>query len=340
MSTNEQVSKVEAAEFVAKAVFLRKFGSALNWFRYNMALVIPAIGALVIFTILRPDFVSGVNLSNILREMTIVTILAMGLTVVMATGKFDLSFYGVGNFAVMTGAFLLSKHNFPFVLMILLCIAIGFGAGSLSGLLVSVLRLPDLMATIGVAGLFAGLAFRYTEGVQVWLYQFPRILWIGRTQIGPITFPVLVLIAVVVLTYILLYKLKYGVRMQAVGTNPDASTHAGISVKKYRFLAFAIAGTLYGVASVIYLGRFAKGLPTPFDALILPVIAATFMGTAMFKGKANVVGTLIGAFTFVSILNALTLMNIHWTKADLYRPLIFLSILIPAIYIRKKRIVG
>lgn len=316
-------------------------GKALNWFRYNLALVIPLVVVLVVFSSLHPGFLTIRNITNILREITVIAILAIGLTVVMATGKFDLSFYGSSNFVMMTCAVLAFTFKLPFLPMILAGIGIGVGIGALSGFLVSVLFLPDLMATLGVAGLFGGLAYKYTQGVQIWMYSFPQVLWMGTGKIiGPITVPVVILIIVVVIAYIFLNKLKYGLRMEAVGSNPDAATHSGISIVKYRFMAFLLAGAFYGVAALVYLGRLGKGQCDIFDFLILPVIVAAFMGTAMFKGKANIIGVVIGTFIYGCVLNGLTLLNIHWTKADLYRPIILLVVLIVAMTIRKRKIVG
>jgi len=324
---------------IKKSILLR-IGRAMNWFRYNLALIIPAIVVVVVLSCLHPSFLTVRNMTNILREVSVIGILAVGLCIVMASGKFDISFYGVGNFVMMTCAVLVSSYQLPFISVVLLGIAIGMAIGALNGFLVSILHLPDIMATIGVAGLFAGLSYMYTEGVFIWMYAFPRIIWLGTGKVGPITVPVFVLIAAVIIAYIFMYKLKHGLRLEAVGINPDAATHAGISTVKYRFLAFLLAGGFYGVAGVVYLGRMGKGLPTGFDALMLPVFAATFMGTAMFKGKANIIGTVVGAFILGSVMNGLTLLNIHWTRADLYRPVIFLIILIAAVSIRKRRVVG
>ena len=316
-------------------------GKALNWFRYNLALIIPLIVVLVVFSSLHPGFLTIRNMTNILREIAVIAILAVGLTVVMATGKFDLSFYGSSNFVMMTCAVLAFTFKLPFLPMILVGIGLGMGIGAISGFLVSILFLPDLMATLGVAGLFGGLAYKYTQGVQLWMYSFPRVLWLGTGKvIGPITVPVVILIIVVIVAYIFLNKLKYGLRMEAVGSNPDAATHSGISIVRYRFLAYVLAGIFYGLAALVYLGRLGKGQCDIFDFLILPVIVAAFMGTSMFKGKANIIGVVIGAFVYGCVLNGLTLLNIHWTRADLYRPIILLIVLIVAITIRKKRIVG
>ena len=317
-----------------------KMGTALNWFRYNLALAIPAIAVIVVFGWLHPQFLTLNNMTNILREMTVIAILATGLTIVMATGKFDMSFYGIGNFVVMTCAVLTFYYKLPIFPMVLVGIFIGLAIGSLSGVLVSVLHFPDIIATIGIAGAFSGLAYAYTGGTQLWMYAFPNVLKLGTGSIGFLSIPVIILIVVIIIAYIFMYKLKWGLRVESVGTSPDTVIHSGVSVVKYRFLAFIIAGALSGLAGVIFLGRYGKGVPFGFDVLMLPVVATTFMGTAMFKGKANIIGTLIGVFIWVSVANGLTLLNVHWEQADLYRPVLFLRALIAAIYIRKKRIVG
>ena len=317
-----------------------RIGQGLNWFRYNLALIIPAIAIVITFSLLHPEFMGMRNIMNLLREMTIISIVAVGLTIVMASGRFDMSFYGVGNFVVMTCGFLLYYYHLPVGLIILLGLGIGLGTGALCGLLVAKLRLPDIMATIGVASVFAGFSYKYTEGVMLWLYAFPKLVWMGTGAVGPVKIPVFFLIGVVICVYLFMYRTKFGFRISAVGTSPDAATHTGISVVRYRWLAFILAGGLYGLAGLIFLGRFGKTNPLAFDPLMLPIIAACFMGTAMFKGKANVVGTLIGVFILSVLANGLTLLNIHWTRADLYKPVIFLVALVIAIYIRKRKIVG
>jgi ribose transport system permease protein len=283
---------------------------------------------------LTPHFLNGVNISNVLQQVSTLVITACGATFVMVSGGVDLSVGGVAALSgVLSAGFAAAGVPLPF------CFLIGTLAGvligALNGFFVAGTKIIPIIATLGTMWIARGIAFIYTasqtQGALSIVTGVPREYRVlGRSQVGPFPLIVVIMIVIFVLCYILLRFSVFGLHTYAVGCNDDASRRFGLRTGRQKFLIYVLAGALAGIAGVLLSSRLGSGEPNVWQGFEFDVIVAVLLGgTSLLGGEGSLVGTLMGSL-FVGVLsNGLNLLGVQ----TFYRYVILGSVLVLAVII-------
>jgi ribose transport system permease protein len=291
--------------------------------RYGTLIGFAAV--LLYFWINLPDtFLTGRNLLNISQQMSMLAVVAVTMTVVMAMGDFDLS---VGSMASLAGivAALIFIAGGPPVAAIAAALAAGIVGGLINGLLVSYVGILPFVATLGAMTVYSGLAFRLSGGKTLFGSAIPAGFSAFARGGIPIAktgleFPNLTLVALgaLALVWLLLEHTVFGRRLYAIGGNTEAARLAGVRVKPLRLAAFGLTGLGAAAAGLMYASRVASANPTQGSGLMLDAIAAVFLGMTMSEeGEPRAVNTLAGVLILGVLGNGLTQMNVDSYVRDM-----------------------
>lgn len=291
-------------------------------------------GLIVVFSVLKPAFLSPKSAVFILQSVAITGILALGVTATLVVDGFDLSIGAVATSAMMLSAYVMVVWEMGAVAAVVLCLAMGVAVGLINGLLIVKMRVPDLLATLGMMFLLVGLQRIPTEGNSISTGMLladgrtangtfaPEFLMLGRHRIDfilPDLVPlsVVVLIMVAVLTWGFLELTRHGRVMYAIGSNAQAAGLAGINVAGYRVLAYVISGVMASLGGILLAARLGRGDVASGNNLLLDAVAAALIGFAVLgAAKPNAFGTAIGALFVGILLQGLTMLNAPYYTQD------------------------
>jgi rhamnose transport system permease protein len=295
---------------------------------------------ILVVSIQAPRFLSIDNFVQILLSVAIIAIVAVGETLVVLTRNVDLSVGSmVGVTAFVTAYFFKQLPHTNIIVGILLGCVLGLLLGSINGLIVSLGRVPAIVATLGTLYVYRGLVFvigSHTTSQVNASDVPPGYLALATTQILGI--PALILIAAVLAIVVgyFLHASQSGRQLYAVGSNPEAADMIGIHRNRLVFAAFAASGLLCGLAGVLWGARFATVDATAATGLELQVIAAVVVGGVnIFGGSGTILGAVLGAIVLGTLQNALNILNISqfWLQAS-YGAAIIGAVVLDAIITR------
>ena len=295
----------------------------------NLTVLAIFIGFVVIIVLLQlimwgghkfPTFITPVNLLNILQQVGVPGIVAVGMTIVMISGGIDLSVGMLASLVSIVTALGISKWHLGIGLSILAGVMSAVVLESLMGYIISRTKVEPFLITLGGMITFQGIALLLCNSREVIMkgeLDFFKLNLIQGAK-DPVTglnliIPpyVLIFFVIALLAGLLLNYTKYGRRIYAVGTNPHAAYLAGINVKNMKLSVYIIMGFLVGIGGVMLLSRINTGIITLGQGLEIDSIAMVVIGgTALKGGKGNIVGTLIGVFFLGSIGNAMNMLRL------------------------------
>jgi rhamnose transport system permease protein len=269
--------------------------------------------AVLLFWARANNFMTIANWQDIATDVAIVAVLAVGQTMVVLTRNIDLSVGSiVGLTAYISSDTLAHHHGLPLGVVVLLAVTIGIGLGLVNGLLVTVGRIPAIIATIGTLAIFRGLLFEITNGQNVLAFQLPeRFLNLAARKPVGLPFLAWIAIAIAIAGAAVLRWAPWGRDFYAVGSNPDAARYAGIPVGRRVLTAFVLSGALAGLGGFMFAARFASvdavaGTNLEFDAVTAVVIG----GVNVFGGSGTVLGAALGAVLVATIQDGFTLLKL------------------------------
>lgn len=274
--------------------------------------ILPFATLLILFIglwIASPYFLTVGNLSAVIRQTTVITIMAIGMTVVMVAGGIDLSVGSMVGLTGVCGAMLIAGHHST-VVSLIGAILVGTVAGAANGASVVWLRIPPFIATLGTMGAYRGITLLITGGIPVanLTHNF-GVLANGNVLQIPV--PLLFLVAVGVLVSLILRYTKLGRYSYAIGSNIEAARCSGIRIGLYTIIIYALNGALTGMSGMIESARLVTGQPTAGDGYELRVIAAVVIGGGSLNGgQGTVIGTIIGAMIMGLLSNGCNLLGI------------------------------
>ncbi|KQZ29460.1 hypothetical protein ASD50_01490 [Mesorhizobium sp. Root552] len=276
--------------------------------RYGTLLALLVICVLLALT--TPRFLTVSNLSTVLVQLSMLVVVASGLTVVVASGEFDLSVGAVAGLAGVLTTGLLAHLGTDVGPAVGAGVAVGAVVGLLNGILVAVVGLPSLIATLGMISVVTGLNQWYTQGQAVYGGLPDSFAVLGRGALFGIPVPILIMLAIVVISYILLERSATGRHLYTIGDNKDVARLAGISVRWNKIFALVFCGACAGLAGVIMASRLGSGQPAAGDHFLMDGLAAVFLGmTAFSLGQANLRGTVVGALIIGVLRNGFNLLG-------------------------------
>lgn len=274
--------------------------------RYSIFLILALV--VIIASFLSPNFMSGNNITNVLRQVAVITILAYGAMTLIIGGMIDLSAGAVMAFAGVVSV-LVYKDTGSMPLAIVAGILIGVVCNLANAFLVATLRTPAFIVTLGMMLVARGAVLELTQGQNV--LQLGDFVVIGQGSLGPIPLPTLFLIIITIIVWYLMTQTRYGRALYAVGGNEEAARAAGIAVARVKYQAFAVNGVLVGFAGVLFMARVNAGLPNAGVGYELQAITAPIIGGTSFSGGVGTTaGTLAGALIVGVLGNIMNLIGV------------------------------
>lgn len=281
--------------------FISKYGSLV-------ALIVLCI----IITVLKPRFISPLNIRNVLRLASINGLLAVGMTFVCLTGGIDLSVGAVMGCAGMYSAyFAQASMNLPWFVGVIVGLAMGLAIGVFNGVCVAYLKVPAFVGTLGSMSVAKGLTFILTNSKPIpnLSDSFKKIG--GGMIAGVIPIPIVIFLIILVICFLLLYKTRYGRYVIAVGGNMKAARVSGINVKKITASVYILSGVLASLAGIITTARVTSGVTNTGDGYETDAIAMVVIGgTSLAGGKGRLWGTIVGILLMVCLSNGLDMLGV------------------------------
>ena len=300
--------------------------------RYGFLVLMAVL--IVFFGIMAEGFLTPFSAVFILQSVAITGILALGVTATLVVGGFDLSIGAVATSALMLSSYVMVVWEMSALSAVLICLAMGAFVGLVNGLLVVKMRVPDLLATLGMMFLLVGAQRIPTEGRSISTgMSLPdgsvangkfseAFLALGRHRIdfiAPNLVPlsVIFLIAIAIGVWVFLETTRHGRLMYAIGSNQQAASLAGANVNRYKIVAYMISGVLASVGGILLAARLGPGDVASGNNLLLDSVAAALIGFAVLgASKPNAFGTAIGALFVGILLQGLTMMNAPYYTQD------------------------
>lgn len=270
----------------------------------------------VALTIYTPHFFTAANLTNVLLQVSVLTIIALGATLVILTEGIDLSSGPVLGLCGVAASMLVVAGQ-PLWIAVAAALAIGLAFGALNGSLVAVFGMPAFIVTLGTFGIAQSVATVLTRGNSV--VQLPDYYrWFNDGVVLGIPAPLWATAIIFGVTWVLLYRTKFGRYVFAIGNNRQALTLAGTRVNLYHVAVYMYAGALAAIASFIMTARMNAAHPTIGVGLEFDAIAAAILGGTRFeKGHGGIAGTIVGALAVGVLRNGLNLLGVsaEWQVA-------------------------
>ena len=300
-----------------------------GWQRVGVlaALVLLVIAA----SFLSPRFLSVPNLLNVLRQVSIVGILATGMTFVILTRGIDLSVGSILGIAVVLFAGSMDSRGMA------VAIPLGLGAAALAGLVngigIAYAGLPAFIMTLGMLSFVRGLAFIKTGGTPVPIIS-EDFYSLGNGYLLGIPVPALILLAALIVSGFILGLTPFGRSVYAIGSNEEAARLSGVPVRLYKTIVYVISGLMSGLAGLVYASQLSIGTPIAGQGYELDAIAAVVVGgTSLFGGKGSVAGTFLGTLIIGVLANILNLTGVDPFVQQLFKG----GLIIVAVFIMSRR---
>lgn len=306
------------------------------------------LGLIAVFTVTNDQFLTYANFSDIIKSVSIVSLLALGVTFSLIVGGFDLSVGSTASLATIGAAASLVLHRQELLVALLIPLALGILVGLFNALVTIKFRLPDLLATLAIMYVINGIQLTYTKGFSIYDNMpieggtapgrfIPSFLFIGQGTIGPIPFVALLMLVFFIGAHLFLTYTRTGREFYYVGSNAEAARRSGIAVNRIKLYAYVLSGLFAAIGGIILASRIGTGQVSAGAPLLMDAVAAAYIGYAVFgTGRPNVIGTLIGAILIGILLNGLTMWDVPYYAQDIVKGTILIGAL-GLSYIQKKQ---
>jgi simple sugar transport system permease protein len=306
----------------------------LNVFIIKYGFLVLLVGLIIFFSIFASGFAGPRSAVFIFQSVAITGILALGVTCTLVVDGFDLSIGSVATSSLMMSAYFLVILETSALTAIIACLLMGAFVGLINGILIVRMKVPDLLATLGMMFLLIGLQRVPTEGRSIATGMrlpsgevadgvFPEsFLWIGRHRFDLfleklIPVPVVIFILVALFIWVFLELTRHGRLMYAIGSNERAAALSGTNTNFYKVLAYVISGVTASIGGLLLAARLGRGDIASGNNLLLDSVAAALIGFAVLgAAKPNALGTAIGALFVGILLQGLTMMNAPYYTQD------------------------
>ncbi len=294
-----------------KSKAIRVPGKGEAYFRRNIGIIIGLIALIVIVSLSTPKFLTGSNILNLLKSNAVNAIICCGMLLAILMGEIDISVGSTVGLTGVIGAYLITNMNAPVWVTVIACLAVGALIGTINGVSISYLKVPAFVATLATQCIGRGLTEIISGGVTIRIRN-DAYTALGNTSFGGVSIIVLYAGLVLILTWFLLNRTRFGYYIYALGGNKTAAQYSGVDVKKYNMLPYVLIGVLCGLGGIIWSARLGSAAATLGNGFEMDAIAAVVIGgTSMSGGVGTVGGTFIGILIIGVITNGLNLMGIN-----------------------------
>lgn len=301
--------------------------------------LLPFLTLIVLFlglSLATPNFLTGTNLSSVVRQTAVINIMSLGMTMIIVAGGIDLS---VGAILAMGGLLgtMGMEAGMPIPVGVLIGVASGLFWGAANGVLTTRLKIAPFIVTLGTLGIIRGLTLIISNGLPV--HRIPReFSFLGEGNVLGVPFVLWILVSCAVAVHVLMEHTRLGRYSFAIGSNVEAAVYAGVPVAFHTTAVYAIGGMLTGLAGMIEASRLMTGQPTAGNGYELQAIAAVVIGGgSLHGGEGSVIGTLIGAFIMGLLANGSDLLGISpYLQQAIIGAIIILAVTVDEL--RKRRV--
>jgi len=311
-------------------------------FAIKYGFLIVMAGSFLGFGLLESSFWSWSNMFSILLSVTIVGILAIGVTFTLIVDGFDLSIGSTAAICVMVSSYVMVVLNLNYMYAIIFALLAGFSIGLVNGLLIVKAKIPDLLATLGMmfliqglqlipsAGMSIGTGMMLADGTEAEGEFAEKFLFLGQGRLFDlIPIPVIAFALLAIVAYFILQYTKWGRILYAIGGNEKAVKLAGVNVERYKIAAYVISGTIASLGGILLAARIGRGDVTSGGGLLLDAVAAALIGFAVLGvKKPNAFGTVVGVIFIGMLLNGLTMLSLPYYTQDFIKGLVLVAALI------------
>lgn len=271
------------------------------------------------------------NILNVLRQISINGMIAIGMTFVILTGGIDLSVGSILALSTVTACSFAHPDTFPLIVPIFIGLLVGTGCGVLNGVIIAKGRVAPFIVTLGMMTTARGLTLVYTNGRPV-INLSDGYNYIGGGYVGEFPLPIIIFMGVVVFGVFVLNFTKFGRHVYAVGGNELAARASGLNVSSIKVAVYSIAGALSGLSGIVLSSRVMAGSPAVGLGYELDAIAAVVIGgTNLSGGVGSIGGTIVGALIIGVLNNGLDLMNV----SSYYQQIVKGMIIVTAVLLEK-----
>lgn len=316
-SNEEKKYTISIKDFSFRTLF---FILQYIWIHYRVQIVFLSITIGASFA--SPVFFTTTNLLNILRQVSIIGVIAVGMTFVILSAGIDLS---VGSIVGLVGVVALSFQAHGTIAVIMVALGVGATMGLLNGVLITKGKVTPFIATLGTMIMIRGLALWYTSGHPIFGTN-PFFAQIGQGSLGLLPIPTLIFLGTVIVGHLLYSRSVFGRYVVAIGGAPNVAYLSGINISRYKNVVYVLSGVLSAVAGIIVCARMNTASPNSGQFYELDAIACVIIGgTNLFGGEGSVIGTLFGVLILGIINNILNLLGISPFARYVVKGLIIVS---------------
>ncbi|WP_046212452.1 ABC transporter permease [Paenibacillus wulumuqiensis] len=316
-------------------------------YRYGALIFIGLV--LVFFSVYNQHFFTYNNITDILRSISIVTFVAIGITISLTVDGFDLSAGSTVSLTTVVVAAMMVWYEMPLILVLIVPIMIGALVGLLNSLLIVKIRIPDLLATLAVMYIVSGIHRTYTKGYSIYNnMQFQdgtkapgvmldSFLWIGQGRLLGIPFPVILMLVAIVAMHLFFKYTRGGRQMIMTGSNEEAARLSGLRVNRIRTLAYVASGIFAAIGGILFAARVGSGQIDAGSSMQMDALAAVFVGYSVFgAGRPNIIGTFFGAVLMGVLVNGMTMLHVEYYTTDIIKGAV-LVLALAVTFIHRKR---
>ncbi|BFH11860.1 ABC transporter permease [Paenibacillus melissococcoides] len=296
-------------------------------FLYKYGTIVTILILIVVFGIMSDSFLMPTNIINILRSISIVTVIAIGITISLSVGGFDLS---VGSVASLANAVVISMfvwHSQNAFVGIITAIAVCLIAGVLNAFMIVKMKIQDMLMTLAMMFIIQGVALTYTRGATVSqnMVMPDGTFATGQisaffSKIGQVPWIIIIMLVVVVLVHIFLNYTKHGRYMYVIGGNREAAKLSGIPVNTYRVLAYVLSAGFAAIGGIMLASRVMTAEVNAGAPYLMDAVAAAYIGFSVAgAGRPNAFGTFVGAVLIGILQNGLVMMSVPYYAMDIVK---------------------
>lgn len=296
-------------------------------FLYKWGMLLTVVALIALFGLASDNFLDPNNIINILRSIAIVTVIAIGVSISLSVGGFDLS---VGSTASLANAIVVSLfvwYGFGTTGAIILTLLICTLVGLFNAFLIVVLKIPDMLATLASLFVIQGVAMTYSYGGSITQNMLlpsgdmaEGVIPEMFSALGQVPVIVIIMLAVTIVVQLYLSLTKHGRRMYAIGGNPEAARLAGIRTLRYRVLAYVFSSLLAALGGILLASRIGSSQVNAGGGYLMDAVAAAYIGFSLAgSGKPNAFGTLIGAVILGVLQNGLVMLSVPYYAMDIIK---------------------
>ena len=298
----------------ARSAPLERFKDLSFWAEW--AALVGLVVLIVVFQSANSTFLSTGNIQAMLVSAAILLVLAIGQTFVITTGGIDLSVASTMTFAAVSFG-LAYTHSSNLALSCVVAVLAGFAMGTVNGLLISVGKITDFIATLGTLSAASGLALIMANGKPTTVID-STLLTLSSGGIGIFGYSFIIAAVLAVIAHVVYFQTRFGTHVLATGGSAEAAAATGVQTNRIKLAVYMISGTLAGVGAILLVSRVGAAEPAANTAFLLNSVAAVVLGgVSLFGGRGSIIGPVLGALLLTALTNGLTLLGV----SQFYQPL-------------------